>query len=163
MDMSFTPEENAFRQEVREWIQSAMPPHIKSKAEVDGLHAFLTTPWFDGEHIYGVGGLGHLHCIEAASGRELWRTSAPTEDARIATAFLVKNGDRFLIANDTGQLIIAKLSPQGYEEISRSPPLLETTHNAFGRPVVWSPPAFANGGMFWRNDQELIRVSLAAD
>lgn len=36
MDMSFTPEQEAFREEVREWIKSAMPPHIKAKAEVDG-------------------------------------------------------------------------------------------------------------------------------
>ena len=36
MDMSFTPEQIAFRKEVREWIGSAMPAHIKKKAEVDG-------------------------------------------------------------------------------------------------------------------------------
>ncbi len=36
MDMSFSPEQVAFREEVRAWIQSAMPPHIKQKAEVDG-------------------------------------------------------------------------------------------------------------------------------
>lgn len=32
MDLSFSPEEEAFRQEVRAWIQEAMPPHIKEKA-----------------------------------------------------------------------------------------------------------------------------------
>ena len=36
MDMSFSAEQLAFRDEVRAWIQSAMPPHIKSKAAVDG-------------------------------------------------------------------------------------------------------------------------------
>jgi alkylation response protein AidB-like acyl-CoA dehydrogenase len=35
MDMSFSPEEIAFRDEVRSWIRSAMPPHIRSKAEMD--------------------------------------------------------------------------------------------------------------------------------
>jgi alkylation response protein AidB-like acyl-CoA dehydrogenase len=35
MDMSFTPEQEAFRNEVREWIQTAMPSHLKAKAEVD--------------------------------------------------------------------------------------------------------------------------------
>ncbi len=33
MDMSFTPEQIAFRKEVREWIDSALPPEIKRKAE----------------------------------------------------------------------------------------------------------------------------------
>ncbi|HVU01941.1 MAG TPA: acyl-CoA dehydrogenase family protein [Polyangiaceae bacterium] len=36
MDLSFSPEQIEFRKEVREWIQSAMPPHIKAKASVDG-------------------------------------------------------------------------------------------------------------------------------
>ena len=39
MDMSFTPAQVAFREEVRAWIQSAMPPHIKQKADVDGNFA----------------------------------------------------------------------------------------------------------------------------
>jgi alkylation response protein AidB-like acyl-CoA dehydrogenase len=33
MDLRFTPEEEAFRDEVRAYVQSDMPPHIKSKAE----------------------------------------------------------------------------------------------------------------------------------
>jgi len=36
MDMSYTPEQIAFRREVREWIQQAMPPHLKRKAEGAG-------------------------------------------------------------------------------------------------------------------------------
>ncbi|MBI4817049.1 MAG: acyl-CoA dehydrogenase family protein [Deltaproteobacteria bacterium] len=36
MDLSFTPEQEAFRKEVRAFIQEAMPPHIRAKAEVDG-------------------------------------------------------------------------------------------------------------------------------
>jgi alkylation response protein AidB-like acyl-CoA dehydrogenase len=34
MDMSYTPEQTAFRNEVRDWIQSALPPHLKRKADV---------------------------------------------------------------------------------------------------------------------------------
>lgn len=39
MDMSFSKEQLAFREEVRAWIQSAMPPHIAAKAAVDGSFA----------------------------------------------------------------------------------------------------------------------------
>jgi alkylation response protein AidB-like acyl-CoA dehydrogenase len=35
MDLSFTPEELAFRDEVRAWIRQAMPPHLRAKSEVD--------------------------------------------------------------------------------------------------------------------------------
>ncbi|MEW6775914.1 MAG: acyl-CoA dehydrogenase family protein [Bdellovibrionota bacterium] len=37
MDMSFTKEHEAFRREVREWIEKAMPPAMKQKAE-NGAH-----------------------------------------------------------------------------------------------------------------------------
>jgi alkylation response protein AidB-like acyl-CoA dehydrogenase len=36
MDLSFTPEQEAFRKTVREFLRDAMPPHLKAKAEVDG-------------------------------------------------------------------------------------------------------------------------------
>jgi alkylation response protein AidB-like acyl-CoA dehydrogenase len=36
MDLSYTPEQLAFRQEVRQWIQDAMPAPIKAKAEGGG-------------------------------------------------------------------------------------------------------------------------------
>jgi alkylation response protein AidB-like acyl-CoA dehydrogenase len=36
MDLSFTPEQEAFREEVAAWIRTAMPPHIAAKAAVDG-------------------------------------------------------------------------------------------------------------------------------
>ena len=59
-------------------------------------------------------------------------------------------------------LIIACLSPAGYEEISRTH-LLEPTNRDAGRLVVWSHPAFANRSMYARKDKEIIRVSLAED
>ena len=42
MDMSYTPEQLAFREEVVEWIASAMPPEMKRKA--DGGAAFSSKP-----------------------------------------------------------------------------------------------------------------------
>ena len=36
MDLSFTPEQEAFRQEVREFLKTEVPAHIRAKAEVDG-------------------------------------------------------------------------------------------------------------------------------
>jgi alkylation response protein AidB-like acyl-CoA dehydrogenase len=40
MDMSFSPEEIAFRKEVREKIRVLMPPHLRAKAEVDAQFEF---------------------------------------------------------------------------------------------------------------------------
>ena len=67
----------------------------------------------------------------------------------------------FTFAAGLQDLIIARLTPKGYEEISRAH-LLEPTNTAAGRDVLWSHPAFANRRMYARNDKEIICVSMAA-
>lgn len=78
------------------------------------------------------------------------------------TAFVVKNGDHYYLFAETGDLVIAKLSAKGYEEVSRAK-LVEPTGAVFGRKVVWSHPAFANKCVFVRNDKEIACFSLAAE
>jgi len=57
----------------------------------------------------------------------------------------MEHGDRFFLANERGDLIIARLSPKVYQEISRAH-LIEPTGEAAGRPGVWSHSAFARRG-----------------
>ena len=59
-----------------------------------------------------------------------------------------------------GELLFAKLSPEGYTEIDRVK-VIDQTNTAFGRDVVWSMPAFANKHAYIRNDKEIICVDLA--
>ncbi len=107
---------------------------------------------------------GQLRGIDLKTGKRLWESFAPTTGTRRGahgTVYLVKNGDRHVLYSETGDLILAKLSAKGYNEISRTH-LLDPTGECFGREVVWSYPAFANKCVFCRNDKELICVSLAA-
>lgn len=122
-----------------------------------------STPIVDGQVLYGVDQPGQLRAVNVATGARLWETTAPTtgeKPANSGTAFLVKNGDRYFIFNERGELVIARLSPEKFEEINRAK-ILEPTNSCFGRPVVWSHPAFANKCMFARNDKEIVCVSLA--
>ena len=92
------------------------------------------------------------------------------ESTRWGNAFIIQMGegsDHYVLINERGELIIARLRPQGYEEISRAK-ILEPTNTMAtfqnkGRPVVWSHPAFANRCVFARNDKELVCVSMAAN
>lgn len=105
---------------------------------------------------------GALRGVDLATGKRLWETFAATTGTRRAghaTVFLIQNGDRYFLFNDLGDLIIAKLSAEGFEELSRAH-ILEPTGEAFGRPVVWSYPAFANKCCYARNDKEIVCVSL---
>ena len=85
------------------------------------------------------------------------------ENARWATGHIVKHRDRYFINNDRGELIIAKLSPKGYQEISRTK-LIEPTSFVNRRrelgAINWTHPACANRHIITRNDQELLRYSL---
>lgn len=135
-----------------------------SEKDTDGLHSIMSTPVLEDGYIYGVCSYGQLRCLKAETGERVWETLKATthdgKETRWANAFLIKNADRFFLFNELGDLIIAKLRPQGYEEISRAH-LLEPTNADPRRNVVWSHPAFANRCFFARNDKEIICVDLA--
>ena len=133
-----------------------------SERDTDALHTVMSTPWIEDGYIYGVCSYGQLRCLKADTGERVWETFAATtgKAVRWGNAFIVKNGGRFFLFNENGDLIIAKLSPAGYEEISRAH-LLDATNHDPGRAVVWTHPAFANRCVYARNDQEIVCVSLA--
>lgn len=137
----------------------------KSNSEIktDGLHALITTPFIDHGYIYGICSYGQLRALDAGTGERVWESMQPVgEKARWAAGLMVRNGDRYFINNDRGDLIIAALSPQGYREISRTR-LLEPTSAASRREmkaVLWSHPAYANGHIVARNDKEIVRADL---
>ncbi len=132
--------------------------------KTNSLFPVNSTPIIDGDYMYGVCTRGELRCVELKTGKRMWETfaatSGETRPINSSTAFLVKNGDHYFIFSEKGDLIIAKLTPQKYEEISRAH-LLEPTGTAFGRDVLWSCPAFAQKCALMRNDKEIICVSLA--
>jgi outer membrane protein assembly factor BamB len=128
-----------------------------------GIECVNSTPIIDGDHLFGVNRFGQLRCVELATGKHIWESFAATTGNRSAnsgTAFLIKNDNRYFIFSETGDLVIAKLTPEGYQEQSRAH-LIDPSNEAFGREVVWSHPAFANKSVFVRNDKELIAYSLA--
>lgn len=134
----------------------------RSERETDALHSIISTPLFDGKHVYGVDSYGELRCLDANDGKRLWEDLRATPKARWSTIHFVRNGERQFLFNERGELIIAQLSPQGYTEISRAKlldPTLEQLRQRDG--VCWSHPAYANRCIYARNDKELVAASLA--
>lgn len=112
--------------------------------------------------VYGFDQKGVLRAVKIPSGERLWETQEVIgkRPAGSETAFLVKHEDHFWLFNELGELIIAKITPEGYTEIDRAK-VIEQSNLAFGREVVWSMPAFANKHAYIRNDNEIICVDLA--
>jgi outer membrane protein assembly factor BamB len=128
-----------------------------------GLHTVMSTPVFKAGFIYGVCGGGELRCLDAATGERKWETYAATgnKPAPLANVFIVDEAGRYWLWTDQGELIVARLTPQGYQELSRAK-LLGTVENTRGRDVLWCHPAFANRCIYLHNGQEFVCVSLAA-
>lgn len=136
----------------------------RDEKKTDALHSIISTPYLEGDYLYGVDSYGELRCLDAKTGDRLWEDTTATPTARWSTIHMVKNGDKMWMFNERGELIIGKLSPQGFQEISRAK-LLEPTRDQLNQRggVCWSHPAYAHKHVFARNDKELVCASLAAE
>ncbi len=132
----------------------------------ESVYCSNSTPFFAADAIYGCDiEASTLVAVNPADGQRLWESNKPTiGDARgrHGTAFIVQHEPtgKYWLFSENGDLIVADLSPQEYKELGRMH-VLDPTSDAFGRPVVWSHPAFAEQSVFARNDKEIVRVSLA--
>ena len=108
-----------------------------------------------------------LIAFDPLTGKRYWQTKVPTigeeQKGRHGASFIVRHKptDHYFILSETGDLILAKLSSERYEELGRFQ-AIEPTQKAMGRTYVWSHPAFANQSIYLRNDKEIICYDLAA-
>ena len=135
----------------------------KSETDTDSLHSIISTPYINDGYIYGVDSYGEFRCLDLNTGDRVWESLDLVPKARWATAHLIPNGDKVWLFTEKGELIISKLSPQGFQEISRAK-LIEPTMGQLPRRggVCWTHPAFADKHIFVRNDKELLCANLAA-
>ncbi len=127
-----------------------------------GIGGVLNTAILRDGHIYACGQNGRYICAKLDTGERVWSTFDPSTGHRPsswANVFTVRSGERYFHANDLGDLIIARMTPAGYEELSRAH-LIEPTQEVGGRTLVWSHPAFANRSIYFRNDHEIRCYSL---
>ena len=99
-----------------------------------------------GDHLYGfdnVGGAGpisHLTCIEAETGKQAWQAT------RFGKGNLIAADGKLFMSTMKGELVVAKASPQAYQELGRAT-VIGSTRQA---------PALANGLLYLRDDKEVV-------
>jgi outer membrane protein assembly factor BamB len=130
-----------------------------------GARIIMSNPIVRDGYIYAPGVMGDLRCFNAADGQVVWKTTdVLKEDALYSGIFMTSNGDRDFLLSDQGDLIIAHLTPKGYQEIDRTPLIKPIEYDArTERTVVWVQPAYANRCVFVRNQNEILCASLAAE
>jgi outer membrane protein assembly factor BamB len=115
-----------------------------------GLAPVSGTPFVENGVAYGIDGNGVFRAIRIATGERLWATARPVNGqsgergANEGATFVTKNGARFFIFGENGDLVIARLSPEKYDEVSRAK-LLDPVGVGLGRKVVWSHPPTPTG------------------
>jgi outer membrane protein assembly factor BamB len=127
----------------------------------DALHCMISTPVIKGDYIYGVDSYGELRCLDMKSGDRVWEDLTAVPRARWATIHIIRDGDREIMLNDRGELIFATLTPDGFHEHSRAKLIKPTRQQLNKRDgVVWAHPAIADGYIYIRSDEELVRAPL---
>lgn len=135
-----------------------------NEQQTDSLHSIISTPYLEGDYVYGVDSYGELRCLDARSGDRVWEDLTAVPKIRWGTIHMVRNGERMWMFNERGDLIIGKLLPEGFQEISRAHLIDPTTDQLPRRDgVCWAHPAYAYRHVFARNDREIVCASLAAE
>ena len=129
--------------------------------KTDALHSIISTPYLEGDHLYGVDSYGELRCLDAKTGDRVWEDLTATPKDRWSTIHMVRHRDRMFMFNEDGEMVIGRLSPKGFTEISRAK-LIDPTKVQLNRRegVTWAHPAYAYRHVFARNDNELVCASL---
>lgn len=138
-----------------------------SEVKTDKLHALMSQPLILGDFVYGIDTYGQLRGLRRETGERVWESQAATvERARNTTAWLIRHEDRVFLFNDRAELILARLSGAGYDELGRVKVLEPTappTARRESKAILWTHPAFANRHVVARNDKEVVRLSLDAN
>ena len=136
----------------------------KNERNTDALHCCISTPVLTDSYIFGVDSYGELRCLELKTGDRVWEDLTAVKKARWANIHFIQNEELYYMFNENGELIIARLSGEAYEEVSRAK-LIEPTKdqlNRSGEGVTWAHPAFANKHIYVRSDKELVCADLSA-
>ncbi|HQU46388.1 MAG TPA: PQQ-like beta-propeller repeat protein [Pirellulales bacterium] len=130
----------------------------------DSLQSLIGTPYMKDNYVYGVDSYGELRCLEGDTGDRVWEELPAGRKVRWFNIHMVENQDKIWMFNERGELAITRLSPKGYEEISKAKLIAPTREQLNERGgVCWSHPAFAYRHVFARNDEELLAADLSAE
>jgi len=118
----------------------------KSQGTQSVLRCEWQTPILLDGKLYGLDNIGsagpvtHLTCINAATGERVW------QQPRFGKSNCIAADGKLFFSTMTGELVVVRVTPKGYEEIGRKQ-VLGPTRQA---------PALASGLLYLRDDKEIV-------
>ncbi len=134
----------------------------ESERNTDALHCVMNTPVILGQYIYGIDSYGELRCLDLKTGDRIWEDLSVVNKNRWANVHFIQNGDKTLMFNEHGELLVTQLSPGGVKEFSRNK-IIEPTKKQLPRGVTWAHPALANGHVIVRSDDKIVSLKFGAE
>jgi outer membrane protein assembly factor BamB len=120
------------------------------------LRGLMAQPLLRDDHVYLLDKVYGLTCFEFATGKKLWddkNAMTPRDRNPHASYVWLGDTDRILSLNAEGDLIYARITPDGYHEFARTKIIGHT----------WAHPAFSNDAVIARTDEEIVCVELPGD
>ena len=117
------------------------------------LRGLMAQPLVRDGYVYLLDKQHGIVCARLATGEILWSDKnrlTPRGRNPQATLVWVGNSDRAICLNASGELVLCRFSPEGYEELARSPVCGET----------WAHPAYSGNRVYVRDDARLACIEL---
>jgi outer membrane protein assembly factor BamB len=115
------------------------------------LSLLMSTPLVRDGHVYALDRFRGLKCLQMKTGKVKWEGEHVTPRGQNPQASLCWVGERALIFNEKGELLLCRLSPESLLSLGKMPVLSG---------LIWAHPAFADGCIFARSDEEIVCVPL---
>ncbi|MCF8224758.1 MAG: PQQ-like beta-propeller repeat protein [Bacteroidales bacterium] len=133
----------------------------ESERKTDALHSIISTPVIQGEYVYGIDSYGEFRCLDLESGDRIWTDSTLVPYGRWSNAHLIQQGDKIWGFNELGELILGKVSPEGFSDLGRVQLIkpVRVSPNPRGG-VNWAHPAFSGRRIYARSDALLVCYEL---
>lgn len=117
------------------------------------LRGLMSEPLYREGHVYLLDKFFGIVCFELATGKIVWMDRnqlTPTGRNPQASLVWVGDSDRVLALNSEGELVLARFTPGGYDELQRTKLLGPT----------WSHPAYSGAHVFARDDEQIVAYQL---
>lgn len=122
------------------------------------LRGLMAQPLYRDGHVYTIDKDRGLTCFELATGKKAWDDAhqmTPRGRNPQATLVWLGDGDRAIILNELGDLILARLNARAYHEQSRTNIITRKDNSP-----IWAHPAYVGSRVYARSDSELVCVEL---
>jgi outer membrane protein assembly factor BamB len=128
------------------------------KGREKSLQCHWNTPIYHNGYVYGSSGRhsqeAELRCVELETGKVMWR-----ERDLERTSLLMVDG-HFLCLSEDGLLLLLRVNPQRYEEVSRLRLVNPTTEVPLLKPPCWAAPILSHGLLYVRGRDRLVCMEL---